>query len=73
MAEFRSGDHALLMGESREEIQWQHSEAAETALGEARAASSKTDGQWQGRIQMMGVWLSVLPSTVNSKELGAQE
>ena len=61
------------MGEGSEDIQRRNAEAAETALGEARAASSKTDGQRQGRIQMMGVWLSVLPSTVNSKELGAQE
>ena len=40
-AEFRLGDHALLMRESREDIQWKHAEAAETALGEAWAAASK--------------------------------
>ena len=42
-AEFRSGDHALLMGEGREEIQRRHAEEAETTLGEARDAASKPD------------------------------
>ena len=31
-AEFSLGDHALLMGEVREEIRWRHAEVAETAL-----------------------------------------
>ena len=48
-------------------------EAAETALGEAQAAAYKPDAQWLGRIQRTEVWLSVLPSTVNGTELGAQE
>ena len=48
-------------------------EAAETDLGEVRAAASKTDSRRMGRIQRTGVWLSVLPSTVNRTELGAQE
>ena len=42
-AEFRSWDHALLMGGGRDDIQWQHTEAAETALGESWVATSKTD------------------------------
>ena len=41
--EFRSGDHALLMGEGREDIRRQHTAAAETALREAQAATSKPD------------------------------
>ena len=41
--EFRSGDHALLMGEGREEIRQKHAKAAKTALGEAQAAASKQD------------------------------
>ena len=42
-SKFGSGDHSLLMGEGREEIRMRHEEAAETALGEARAASSNPD------------------------------
>ena len=34
-AEFRSGDHDLLIGDVREEINWRHAAAAEMALGEA--------------------------------------
>ena len=71
--EFRSGDHSLLMGEGREEIQRRHVEAADTALGEAQAATSKPDARRLGRIQQTGVWIFVLPSTVNWTELGAQE
>ena len=41
-AEFRSGDHSLLMGEERGDISWRHAEEAHTVLGEARAAVSKT-------------------------------
>ena len=48
-------------------------EAAEKAMGEARAAASTKDARWMGRIQSMGVWLSELPSKVNGMELGAQE
>ena len=49
-AEFSSGDHALLMGEGREEIRRGHAEAAETALGEGRDAASAEDARWIGRI-----------------------
>ena len=42
-AEFRSGDHALLIGEGREEIQSQHAESAKTALVEALATVSNLD------------------------------
>ena len=41
MAKFSSEDHALLMGEVREEIRQRHAGAAETAMGEAQAAESK--------------------------------
>ena len=34
-AKFKSGNHALLMGERREDIRRRHAEEAETALGEA--------------------------------------
>ena len=39
-AYFWSGDHALLMGEGRDEIRRRHAEDAETALGESEAATS---------------------------------
>ena len=42
-AKFISVNHALLIGEGREDIQQRHAEAAENALGEARAAISKPD------------------------------
>ena len=70
---FRSGYHALLMVEGREEIQLQHTEEYEIALGDTRATASKTDAQRMGKIHRTGAWLSMLPSTVNGTELGAQE
>ena len=42
-SEFRSGDHALYVGEVRDEIRQRHTEAAETALGEAWFAVSTED------------------------------
>ena len=54
-AEFRSGDHALLMGEGREEIRQRHAEAEDTALVKARAAASKLDDRRMGRIHR--TWL----------------
>ena len=71
--DFRSVNHALLMGEGREEIRQRHTEEAETSLGEAWAAVSNPDAQRLGMIQRTGAWLLVLPSTVNGTELGAQE
>ena len=71
--QIRSGDHAFLMGEGREEIRWQHAETAETALGEAHIATSKPDVWRLGRIQRTGVWMPVLPSNINGIEFGAQE
>ena len=56
-AEFRSGDHALLMGYGRYKTRWRHEEEAETALGEARDAASNPDACQLGRIQKTGVWL----------------
>ena len=44
-AEFRSVYHDLLMGERRKKIRRRHAEEVETALGEARAVSSKRDSQ----------------------------
>ena len=52
--EFRSGDHALLIGEEREDICWQHTEDAENALGEAWVSVLKTDARQLGRIQRTG-------------------
>ena len=72
-AKLRSGDHALLMGEVREEIQRRHAEAAETVLGDAQFAASKPDAQRLGRTQWTGAWLLVIPSTVNGTVLGVQE
>ena len=60
-AEFRSGNHSLLMGEGREDIQWRYLEESETSLGNYRAAISNLDAWRMGRIQRMGAWLSVLP------------
>ena len=59
------------MAEGRYEIFRQHTEAVETALGEARAAASKADACCMGRITRTGAWLLVLPSNVNGAELGA--
>ena len=72
-AEFRLGNHALLMGEGRVDIRRRHAEAVDYSLGEARVATSKPGAQWLRRIQRTEAWLSVLPSTVNGIELGAQE
>ena len=71
--EFSLGYHALLMGEGREEICWQNVEAEETSLGEAWADAFKSNARRLWRIQRMEEWLSVLPSTFNGMELGAQE
>ena len=54
MAEFRAGDHYLLMGEVGDEISRRHAKGAETALGAARAAASKADGCRMGRIVWTG-------------------
>ena len=70
MAEFSLGDHDLLMGTDREEIHWQHTEAA---LGEARATTSTKDARRMERIQRTGACLSVLFSTFNGEDLLAQE
>ena len=72
-AEFRSGNHAPLMGEGRENIRWRHGEEAENDLREAKATASKLDARRLGKIQHTGKWLLVLRSTVNGTELGAQE
>ena len=40
--------------------------------GIGQVAASKTDDRRLGRIQRRGVWLSVLPSTVNGTELRSQ-
>ena len=61
------------MGEGKEEIRQWHTEAAEKALGESQAAASTKDSQQMIKIQRKGAWLSVLPSTVNVTELGAQK
>ena len=46
--------------------------AALCEVYKARAVASKTDAQHMGRIQRTGAWLSVIFSTVNGTELGAQ-
>ena len=61
------------MGEGRDEIRRRHADAAETVLGEARASVYTKDSLQMGRIKRMGACMSVLPSTVNGTELGAQE
>ena len=54
-------------------ISWRHTKAVETSLGEAWVAASTEDTHHMGRIMRTGALLSVLPSTVNETELGAQE
>ena len=61
------------MGECRYKIRRRQSEAADTALGAARSTIYPADALRMGRITQMGVWLSVLPSTVNGTELGYHE
>ena len=72
-AEFRSEDHALLMGEVRDEIRRHHAEAAEAALGEARDTASTEYALQIIWITRMGAWFSVRPYTVNGMDLRAQE
>ena len=72
-ADFRSGNHALVVGEGREEIQRRHAEEVETALEKSRAAPLNPDALRMERIQRAGAWLLVLPSTINGTELRAQE
>ena len=64
-AEFWSWDHAFLMREGRDEILRWHTESVETALGEARDATSREDARQMERITRTRAWLSVLPSIVN--------
>ena len=45
----------------------------ETALGESWAVAYKENSHRIGRIMQTGVYLSVLPYTINGIELGAQE
>ena len=68
-----SSDHALLMKDGREEILRIHAEEAETALGEAWDAASNMDAWRLGRILRTGLWILVLPLTVNGTELRAKE
>ena len=72
-AEFRTRDYAFLIGERGYEICRRHAEDVDTSLGESQASVPAADSQWMGRITYMGVWLSVLPSTINMEELWAQE
>ena len=72
-AEFRSGDHAILMGEGRDDINRRHAEAAETALVEAWAATSMEEACRMGWITHTGDWMSVPPFNINGTELGSQE
>ena len=72
-AEFRSGYDDLLMGEIRDEILRRIAEDAEMALEESQASESTEDTRRMGKIMRTGVWMSVLPSTVNGTELGAQK
>ena len=71
-AEFRLGNHALLMGEGGGKIRHRHAEEVKTALGESRSAVSNPDAQCLGRIQRTGAWLLMLASTVNGTKLGAK-
>ena len=68
-AEFRSGYHALLMGEDTDEISRRHAEAAEMALGEARAAASTEDIRQMRLVMWTGAWLPVPPSIANGTDL----
>ena len=72
-AEFWLGDNALLMGEGRNEILQQHTDAVGTELGEARADASMKDTHRMGRIMHTWEWLSVNSSTVNGMELEVKE
>ena len=65
MAEFRSGDNDLLIGEVRDDIRRRHAEAAEMALGEAWPVVFTEDARQMGQITRTGVRMSVLPSTAN--------
>ena len=67
----RSGDHALLVEECRDDIRRWNAEAV--VLGEARATTSTEENRWIGRITRKGSCLSVPPFTINGMEFGAQE
>ena len=64
-AGFRSGDHALLMREGKDDICRWHTEDSETSLGETQASVSTYGTRRMGRITRMGEWLAVIPSTAN--------
>ena len=61
------------MGKGRYDILWRHDEAADTALGEAWYTASTKNAHRMGQIIRTGAWMSVLSSTVNGTDLGAQE
>ena len=61
------------MVEGRYNISWRHTEAAETALGEAQSSVSIEVACLMGSIMQMGAWMPVLPSTLNVTDLGVQE
>ena len=72
-AEFQSGNHALFVGEGGDAIYQRHAESTVTALRVDRAAASIYGACWMVWITRTWVCLSVIPSTVNGMELGAQE
>ena len=47
--DFWSGDHALWLGEGRDEILRWHAEYRETSLGEVQSAASTEDALWMVR------------------------
>ena len=56
-----------------DEICRRHAEAPEMVLEEAQATASMKGACRMVCITQTGAWLSVLPSTGNGTELGAQE
>ena len=61
------------MGKGRDDTFRGHGEDMGTALGESQEATSMEDTRRTGRIMHTRACLSVMTSTVNGTELGAQE
>ena len=51
-------------------IRCHHMQDTQTVLEEAMAYSPALDARWMRQGTMIGAWITVLPSTLNGKELG---
>ena len=71
--EFWTADHSACLREGRTAMWRQGQIWAEEALMAALEGVSILHAHCMGRAENTGAWLTVLPSTVNRTEMGAQE